>query len=421
MIDSRIPMMVQTPNILAAMAQETQNAANQANVMRTAELQNLYRQQGPGIMAGDPNAMNALARMDPGAAFDMTRMRREDQRADTRLGMDRERLELTRQQVFAGLQEAEDQAEAAREAAEAVRLSNDAFMAYRNGDQSRFSQITGSIGADVPFSEEGIAMLEAIASGASAFQASQGMGPSADNQTERDIALLAEIGIPRQEAIRITQLHTISRDPVTGETVVINKQTGLPVNIAPSQTGTPELPGAGAPPPAAGGVPVVPSGGVDYRGALGAEGAVTSAINGVVDFAIGQRPFQEQGRARTALSNLRTRTLTTLSTASVAGRPSNYVMEMFNQNVVQPSLLSGPEGALDTAQQTLSFLEGMIAENEAVLRSRVNPTVQSEARRNIEALKGLREDYRIVVDGLTQPTGGVTISPDVAERLKAYE
>ena len=65
MIDHRIAMMGQQPNIVNALAQGTQAAGQVANLRRQAEGQNLFRQHGAGIMAGDPTAMNALAGFDP--------------------------------------------------------------------------------------------------------------------------------------------------------------------------------------------------------------------------------------------------------------------------------------------------------------------------------------------------------------------
>jgi hypothetical protein len=48
------------------------------------------------------------------------------------------------------------------------------------------------------------------------------------NAAERDIALLQEIGLSRADAIRVSHLLTVSRDPTTGEVVLIDKSTGQP-------------------------------------------------------------------------------------------------------------------------------------------------------------------------------------------------
>lgn len=166
------------------------------------------------------------------------------------------------------------------------------------------------------------------------------------------------------------------------------------------------------------GVAAVPE--VDYGAALGLIGDAKNVANVVGDYLLGERAFEDVGQARTGLKNLRTRTLTTLASAGVAGRPSNYLMEMFNENVVTPGLLSGRAGARDTAIQTLQFIDSMIAENEAVRTSRVGRTMKAEAARNIEALSGLKKDYERVVGGLS-PSSGVAIRPEVEDRLKAYE
>ena len=59
----------QTPDILGAMDKGRQMAADQIALNRQNALAELYRTQGAGIAAGDQNALNALAGMDPMAAL----------------------------------------------------------------------------------------------------------------------------------------------------------------------------------------------------------------------------------------------------------------------------------------------------------------------------------------------------------------
>lgn len=60
-------------------------------------------------------------------------------------------------------------------------------------------------------------------------------GPLRDDTSsaEQEINLLTEIGLTRDDAIRVTQLYTISRDPITGEAILIDKSTGRPVQYNP--------------------------------------------------------------------------------------------------------------------------------------------------------------------------------------------
>lgn len=68
-MNALIPMQVQSPDLVGSMARGVE-AARMANTAgRENALANLYRTQGAGIMAGDQNALNALAQQDPAAAL----------------------------------------------------------------------------------------------------------------------------------------------------------------------------------------------------------------------------------------------------------------------------------------------------------------------------------------------------------------
>lgn len=440
MIDTRLPLMVQQPNILAALDAGTTAATNQNALMRAVEGQNLFRQHGAGAMQGNQNALAAIAGFDPVMAQGMDMNRQENARADARLGLDRERLELTRTQTALAVKNAQDKADAESQVRMMERAFRAADMGMRTGDEAAVRQALAMFGVeDLPVDEgmayaaqfvaggiEGLAerykpreadyvtlndqLVDRNAPGGPAVVPVAGMDPkpARDPAAELKIQRLMETRLPngsyltREQAIGIadgrfvvTQLGELM-DTATGQIVDSTMPQGqLGVTPAPTVPVTPELPPTRA---------ALPDDLVDYRGAFGAEGLVTNLVNGLTDFATGERAFEEQGRARTALANLKTRTLTTLASASVAGRPSNYVMQMFEENVAQPTLMGGPAAALDTAQQTMSFLDAMIAENRAVLGSRVDAQTRSTARRSIEALEGLRQDYEIVVNGLSRQT-----------------
>ena len=70
-LDTRLPLGIQQPDFLNALAQGTQNAGNQAALMRQAEGQNLFRQHGGGAMQGNQNALNALASQPQGGMDQM--------------------------------------------------------------------------------------------------------------------------------------------------------------------------------------------------------------------------------------------------------------------------------------------------------------------------------------------------------------
>lgn len=68
-MDTRIPMMGQQLDFAGAMSNGLAAGVAQQQAQRQNSLAQLYQTQGPQIMAGDPNALNSLARMDPNAAM----------------------------------------------------------------------------------------------------------------------------------------------------------------------------------------------------------------------------------------------------------------------------------------------------------------------------------------------------------------
>lgn len=121
-IDHRIAMMGQQPNIVNALAQGTQAAGQVANLRRQAEGQNIFRQHGPGIMAGDPAAMNALAGFDPMAAMGVQSQRQQMTIGEAQLAQIKQSTRLAAEKHAASLG-------AAEAAMEAQKIANGLNMA----------------------------------------------------------------------------------------------------------------------------------------------------------------------------------------------------------------------------------------------------------------------------------------------------
>jgi hypothetical protein len=84
----------QTPDIMGQMQRGIATRVQQNEAQHTNALRALMQEQGPGIMAGEQNALAALSRFDPGAALGVQQTRQGMAHADERLGMDRQRLQL---------------------------------------------------------------------------------------------------------------------------------------------------------------------------------------------------------------------------------------------------------------------------------------------------------------------------------------
>lgn len=136
-MDSRIILAGQPVNALQALDAGTRAAGNAAQVGRTADLWNLYQDQGAGIMSGDQNALRALAGLDPMAALGVQ---------ETQQGMriNEERLQMARQQAARAAQT--HAAQISRE--EAMQLSQQigqnlgpAIQMLRSGNLDGVNQI----------------------------------------------------------------------------------------------------------------------------------------------------------------------------------------------------------------------------------------------------------------------------------------
>lgn len=141
-LDTRLPLMVQQPDFVNVLARSNV-AAQQANQMRDQNaLRQLYQTQGAGIAAGDQNALNALARLDPMAAMGVQDARQQMQ-ARTEL-MGQRRAEAERQaQAYAASISAQ---EAAREAAELDRQHQTATGFALRGDVNGLNQTLEAMG-----------------------------------------------------------------------------------------------------------------------------------------------------------------------------------------------------------------------------------------------------------------------------------
>ena len=108
-LDPRIILAGQQPNIVNALSQGNQAAAQTLQMRDQNKLRDLYATQGAGIAAGDQNALNALAGIDPQAALGVQ---------NTRLGMENTRQTMDiRQQTAARLSREEQRAVEERAAA----------------------------------------------------------------------------------------------------------------------------------------------------------------------------------------------------------------------------------------------------------------------------------------------------------------
>lgn len=113
-MNALIPMQVQSPDLVGSMARGVE-AARMANTAgRENALANLYRTQGAGMMAGDRNALNALAQHDPAAALGIQSAHQDMALGQKRLDVLTAQERRAAEEYARGLSAEQAQAEAAK-------------------------------------------------------------------------------------------------------------------------------------------------------------------------------------------------------------------------------------------------------------------------------------------------------------------
>ncbi len=147
-------------NVVDAFARGAQTGQGIRQAQRQNAMQDMLRSQGAGIVAGDQNALNALAGFDPQAAVGIQ---------NTQLGMEstRQRMAMLSREEQRAIQAQAAQmsaAQRAEEAANITRLLSGAAAFYSRGDEAGYNAFLQQSGLDVqkyPFNQfEAIAAMQ---------------------------------------------------------------------------------------------------------------------------------------------------------------------------------------------------------------------------------------------------------------------
>lgn len=133
-----------SPNIFGAYNEGLQVAQNEMAAQQQNALAALYQQQGPQIAAGEPNALAALARQDPAAAFGM-------QQAQQGMAFEAERMGMARDQARRMAEQASREAEAwaaGKTAEERAAAKAEADAALASVVIPHAQTIIGALGGD---------------------------------------------------------------------------------------------------------------------------------------------------------------------------------------------------------------------------------------------------------------------------------
>lgn len=214
-----------------------------------------------------------------------------------------------------------------------------------------------------------------------------------DSAAEQTISRLQELGMPRDEAIRVSELYTVSRDPITGEAVILDKSTGLPVGGAqPQQPMPPQQP---APPPGMP-MPVTPPPPAPNGEALrfpnpdasfGVGGAARRAANTAADVLGADVPFPDVQATQSDFAVLRESLLNDIAAGYGRQPPSWLLQEIRDLTPAAGSPLEGASGAQSKLTALRRHFSGELTAAEQALTRRMSPTQQQEAEARLAGLQ----------------------------------
>ena len=113
-MDHSIILAGRQPNFVNAFAQGQAARAASDQMESQNALRNLYQTQGADILAGDPTAMNALARHNPEMALSIQGQHQAQAQRSQKMKHDRQAMELRIRNQLAQMDEAAAQKELAR-------------------------------------------------------------------------------------------------------------------------------------------------------------------------------------------------------------------------------------------------------------------------------------------------------------------
>jgi hypothetical protein len=238
------------------------------------------------------------------------------------------------------------------------------------------------------------------------------------NAAERDIALLQEIGLSREEAIRVTQLYATSRDPITGEVTLIDKSTALPVNIN-GQPAAPVAPTGGAvstETPLPEGTDIYPN----ATRAFGGPGALRSLANTAAGMVGASPPFPAVEQVTAQVNVLRENLLGRMAMAYQRQPNESLMRRIYELTPAPGSFFEGTSGAVSKLSALSNEFNNELALARRALLGNLSPAMRLENEIIVRELENGLVRIDQLRDALSAQgdTGG---EQSIEDRLRAYE
>lgn len=402
-----------TPNFVNAL-RDSNAAASEANQVRQQNaLRKLYESQGPDIANGNQNALNALSRLSPQASLDIQGTRQGLASGELDMQAKRQSMEILSAQERRAIETHAATLSAAQRAAQVQKIEAglaEGIAAYHSGDLNALNGVLSAyqieplksledfpmlalkyndsrkllaeyneqFGRPDPLSGPGKVAADIEAGYLDAGQAASG----ADNEAEREIARLQELGMTRAEAIKVKEgVYRIVTDPVTRETVLYDLQKQQVVQMGGS---TPQAEQTPATPPSR------LTFGNRFEGAdtaFGVGGAARGAANAITDTIGLPEPFPETSAAQRDFSVMRENITQSLAEAYAGRTPAFLLENIQNLTPRAGSVFEGPQAAQNKLRALGRSLETELETVKRSERNRRSPTDQAKLSARKTALE----------------------------------
>lgn len=232
--------------------------------------------------------------------------------------------------------------------------------------------------------------------------------PEAPSAAESQIDRLVSTGLDRGTAIGIVDgRYVTSRDPITGQGVILDKATGQPIQSVPLEANEAiDTPAPSQAAPATQGPDL--SFGQRFEGgdtSFGLGGAARGIANTAADTFGAPVPFPETQEAQADYGIMRESLLNTISQA-YGRQPPSWVLQAIDSNLPKTgSLLIGSQKAESQFRALAREFESQKQQLEARLTRKMRPNVKGDVEAQIAGIDAALQQINAAISGISGNSG----------------
>lgn len=393
------------PDVVNILGQAAQSAGATNAVRRSNALNDLYQEQGAGILAGDQNALNALSGMDPQTALGVqsTQLGMEQTRQSMRIA--EQRLQIARRDANARFQANARALSAAEAAATAEKIEQTVAQGLAIPDAQSWDQLMASDETTREYVGQ-FEQREILAASFLGIKDALEMARGPENtEADREIQRVMSTGMSREDAIKVKEgIYKTITDPVTQETVLFDMQTRQVVRPAGAE-------GQNGQPPSPNGTPDL-SFGAQFENAneaFGVGGAARGLANKVADTTLGMTPFPKTRQAQGDFKVFGESLINAF--ASAYGRqPPSWLLKNIETLIPNPGVLEGPGEAQDKLKSMARDLESRRVGLQRSANRRTSPGTRETLEGQIAGIDATLDQIYNAMAGFQSEQSNTTTS-----------